>query len=50
VRNASEAFLASSAREVQPVHAIDDTTIPAAPGPVSRAAAQAVSDYIEARL
>jgi branched-chain amino acid aminotransferase len=50
VRNASEAFLASSAREVQPVHAIDDSTIPAAPGPVSRAAAQAVSDYIEARL
>jgi branched-chain amino acid aminotransferase len=50
VRNASEAFLASSAREVQPVHAIDDSKIPAAPGPVSRAAAQAVSDYIEARL
>ena len=50
LRTASEAFLASSAREVQPVHAIDDIAIPAAPGPVSRAAADAVSTYIEARL
>jgi branched-chain amino acid aminotransferase len=50
LRAASEAFLASSAREVQPVHAIDDIAIPAAPGPVSRAAADAVSAYIEARL
>jgi branched-chain amino acid aminotransferase len=50
LRTASEAFLASSAREVQPVHAIDDIAIPAAPGPVSRAAADAVSAYIEARL
>src|SRR5688572_939249 len=31
----SEAFLASSVREVQPVHAIDAITIPAAPGPLS---------------
>jgi len=50
LRAATEAFLASSAREVQPVHAIDDIAIPAAPGPVSRAAADAVSAYIEARL
>ena len=46
----SEAFLASSAREVQPVRAIDDITIPAAPGPVSLEAAERVSAYIEARL
>ena len=50
LRSASEAFLASSAREVQPVHAIDDIAIPAAPGPVSLAAAGAVRAYIEARL
>jgi branched-chain amino acid aminotransferase len=46
----SEAFLASSAREVQPVRAIDDITLPAAPGPVSEQAARAVAGYIEARL
>lgn len=46
----SEAFLASSAREVQPVHAIDEIAIPAAPGPVSLEAAARVSAYIEARL
>ena len=50
LRGASEAFLASSAREVQPVRAIDDVAIPAAPGPVSRDASQRVSAYIEARL
>jgi len=50
LREASEAFLASSAREVQPVRAIDDIAIPAAPGPVSLAAADAVRAYIEARL
>ncbi len=48
--NVSEAFLASSAREVQPVHAIDDVVLPAAPGPLSRGAAEAVARYIEARL
>ena len=46
----SEAFLGSSAREVQPVHAIDDIAVPAVPGPVSLAAAEAVAKYIEARL
>ncbi|CAN5182658.1 aminodeoxychorismate lyase [soil metagenome] len=50
LRGAREAFLASSAREVQPVHAIDDITIDAAPGPVSLEAGKAVSAYIEARL
>jgi branched-chain amino acid aminotransferase len=50
LRDVSEAFLASSAREVQPVHAIDDIAVPAAPGPVSLEAAQRVGAYIEARL
>ena len=50
LRSVSEAFLASSAREVQPVHAIDDIAIPEVPGPVSRAAAEAVAKHIEARL
>jgi branched-chain amino acid aminotransferase len=50
LRSVSEAFLASSAREVQPVHAIDDIAIPAAPGPVSVDAAERVRAYIEARL
>ena len=50
LRTISEAFLASSAREVQPVHAIDGVSVPAAPGPVSSEAARAVAGYIEARL
>jgi branched-chain amino acid aminotransferase len=39
--SAGEAFLASTTREVQPVAAIDDFQLPAAPGEVSRAAAAA---------
>ena len=50
LRSVSEAFLASSAREVQPVHAIDDIAIPEVPGPVSSAAAEAVAKHIEALL
>jgi branched-chain amino acid aminotransferase len=50
LRTVSEAFLASSAREVQPVHAIDDIAVPTAPGPVSLEAAQRVGAYIKARL
>lgn len=46
----SEAFLASSLREVQPVRCIDGRAIPAAPGPVSTAAAEAVREHIEAAL
>jgi len=47
---ASEAFLASSLREVHPVHAIDGAALPQAPGPVSTAAAAAVRAHIEAAL
>jgi branched-chain amino acid aminotransferase len=44
---ADEAFIASSAREVQPITVIDDIELPAAPGPVSRAAHLALLGHIE---
>jgi len=37
--NASEAFLASTTRDVLPVRAVDGRALPAAPGPLTRAAA-----------
>jgi branched-chain amino acid aminotransferase len=43
-----EAFLASTTREVQPVAAIDGRPLPAAPGPQTAAAAQALRRYIDA--
>ena len=43
---ASEAFLASSAREVHPVGAIDGVALARAPGPVSSDAAAAVREHI----
>jgi branched-chain amino acid aminotransferase len=46
----SEAFLASSLREVQPVRSIDGAALPQAPGPLSSAAATAVREHIEAAL
>ncbi|MDX6680487.1 MAG: branched-chain amino acid aminotransferase [Solirubrobacteraceae bacterium] len=46
----SEAFLASSLREVQPVRAIDGRAVPDAPGPVSNAAAKLVREHIEAAV
>jgi branched-chain amino acid aminotransferase len=46
----SEAFLASSAREVQPVHAIDGAPVAAAPGPISADAAVRVREHIQAAL
>jgi len=44
---AEEAFIASSAREVQPISVIDDIRLPAAPGPVTRAAHVALTERIE---
>jgi branched-chain amino acid aminotransferase len=44
-----EAFLASTTREVQPVAAIDERPLPAAPGPVTAAAADAFRRYVEER-
>jgi branched-chain amino acid aminotransferase len=43
--SASEAFLASTTREVQPVAAIDDFELPATPGEVSHAAAEAFAAH-----
>lgn len=46
----TEAFLASTTREVHAVHRIDDFELPAAPGPVTRAAAAALRARVEASL
>ncbi|QJY49836.1 aminotransferase class IV [Pseudonocardia broussonetiae] len=45
-----EAFLASTTREVQPVAAIDARDLPAAPGPLTAAAADAFRRYVADRL
>ena len=47
---AEEAFIASSVREVMPIAVIDDIELPAAPGPVTQAAAQALAQRIEREL
>src|SRR5690606_41939274 len=38
---ADEAFLTSTTRDVQPIRAVDDTVLPAAPGPVTAKAMEA---------
>jgi branched-chain amino acid aminotransferase len=45
-----EAFLASTVREVLPISAIDERELPAAPGPVTAAAAAALRERIELEL
>jgi branched-chain amino acid aminotransferase len=50
LRALDEAFLASSAREVHPVHAIDGTPIDGTPGPVTVDAAERVREHIAAAL
>jgi branched-chain amino acid aminotransferase len=45
-----EAFLASTLREVHPVRSIDGTELPGAPGPLTRAAADAMRERIAAEL
>jgi branched-chain amino acid aminotransferase len=47
---AEEAFMASSVREVLPIAAIDDLALPAAPGPVTLRARQALAQRIEQEL
>lgn len=49
-RSLEEAFLASSIREVHPVHAIDGTPIDGTPGPLTLAAAERVREHIAAEL
>ncbi len=46
LHGAEEAFIASSVREVMPIAAVDDRPLPAAPGPVTAAAAQALSAHV----
>ncbi len=46
----TEAFLASTLREVHPVHAIDAVALPAAPGPLTAAVAEAVQARIREEL
>jgi branched-chain amino acid aminotransferase len=50
VRAAEEAFIASSVREVMPVTAVDDIELPEAPGPVTRAAHEALTARIVREL
>ena len=45
---ASEAFLASTTREIQPVHAIDGQPIPTAPAPRTAEAKVAFLDAVAA--
>ena len=49
-RGADEAFIASTVREVLPIAAIDDAQLPAAPGPVTRAASEALRRRIQEEL
>jgi branched-chain amino acid aminotransferase len=50
LRAIDEAFLESSLRVVHPVHAIDGMPVPAAPGPLTAAAAERVREHIAAEL
>ena len=43
---ADEAFLTSSTREVQPIRVVDGRPLPAAPGPLSEAAARALAELV----
>jgi branched-chain amino acid aminotransferase len=47
---AEEAFIASTVREVMPIAAIDDLELPAAPGPVTTAAARRLTERIGREL
>jgi branched-chain amino acid aminotransferase len=48
--NLDEAFIASSVREAMPISRIDDRDLPAAPGPVTEAAGEALREHIAAGL
>jgi branched-chain amino acid aminotransferase len=50
LRGADEAFIASTIREVLPIAAIDDLRLPAAPGPVTLAAKEALQRAIAAEV
>lgn len=46
LRDATEAFLTSSTREVQPIRAVDGHRLPDCPGPATRAAAEAFAALV----
>jgi branched-chain amino acid aminotransferase len=46
LREATEAFLTSSTREVQPIRAVDGAPLPQCPGPVTAAAAAAFAELV----
>jgi branched-chain amino acid aminotransferase len=48
--DADEAFLASSTRDVQPIRAVDGNPLPVAPGPLTKAAADAFATMSADRL
>jgi branched-chain amino acid aminotransferase len=50
LRSASEAFLASTTREVQPVAAVDGSELGVAPGPLTREATTAFATVLEREL
>jgi branched-chain amino acid aminotransferase len=50
LQGAQEAFIASTVREVMPIAAIDDLRLPAAPGPVTQQAREALARRIERDL
>ena len=50
LRHAEEAFIASTTRTVQPIAAIDDLELPAAPGPVTLRTREAMEQAIEREL
>ncbi len=50
LRGASEAFLASTTREIQPVSSLDGSAFPAAPGPRTREAQEAFADTLGREL
>jgi branched-chain amino acid aminotransferase len=50
LRGAEEAFIASTVRVVQPIAAIDELELPAAPGPVTLRTRQAIDQAIEREL
>jgi branched-chain amino acid aminotransferase len=47
---ATEAFLASTTREVHAAHSIDGVALPAAPGPLTQRAAEAIQEVIAAAV
>ena len=47
LRSADEAFITSSTRDVQPISSVDGTALPATPGPLTKAAADAFRDLQE---